>query len=520
MPSTLKLNRALVDAFNVHNFGSNVDTNFLAEGSDIVVRFGGNKISCQEYLEFMGEEVRKEHFASKKDSGLIFDLNSFPFKFNKGRWQQDKGDKEKGIVKFVIPASPAVILNLQYHFTIERTGIIAKRMIRELVYNGYDKEEARAYVSESITYNKVKMRKRFTNKDYLCISFDNEGFMNNFIQKYKEDMEWSDDDFLKRWEVNGLHMYEKNIYEKDIRLRDIELATRKARELIGRFFDTSSSEDESVKRYKNAITDLIFRETGIPIFRYHHDTFVSQSRINNGEYFAFIPEVQEESIGETYLTREEAGEINKAFGFALLNNVEGQTKETESCKSNGVYALTNKQIAYLIPGIIRESSMTKIGDSYGLAIDYDILRSPLPSNPASPIHESEPSGSGIKTQTPLTSSQRKELYSVLSPEMKKKFKSLGSPSDMENLLYLLYVNKREVRVLLTPEKEEIWQLQLSQLAAGHPLVGESGNRNSQAFSSSGYESESSPGSSPGSSLDSVDIAKFIQHLEKKGDRVY
>lgn len=79
------------------------------------------------------------------------------------------------------------------------------------------------------------------------------------------------------------------------------------------------------------------------------------------------------------------------------------------------------------------------------------------------------------------------------------------------MLYLIYVDKRELRVLLTPEKEECWQLQLSQLAAGQPLVGKSGNRNSQAPSGSGYGSESSPESS----LDAVNLAKLRQQGRKK-----
>ena len=45
------------------------------------------------------------------------------------------------------------------------------------------------------------------------------------------------------------------------------------------------------------------------------------------------------------------------------------------------------------------------------------------SKSTSPTHKSEPSGSGIKRQTPLTSSQRENLYSVLSREMKRKLKS-------------------------------------------------------------------------------------------------
>ncbi|WP_265035371.1 MULTISPECIES: hypothetical protein [unclassified Wolbachia] len=64
------------------------------------------------------------------------------------------------------------------------------------------------------------------------------------------------------------------------------------------------------------------------------------------------------------------------------------------------------------------------------------------------------SSSGLNLQ-PLTSSQKDELYKVLSPEMKEKLDFGFFPPGYKKLLYLLYVDKRELRLLLSsPGKVE------------------------------------------------------------------
>ncbi|WP_341820822.1 hypothetical protein [Wolbachia endosymbiont (group A) of Myopa testacea] len=66
------------------------------------------------------------------------------------------------------------------------------------------------------------------------------------------------------------------------------------------------------------------------------------------------------------------------------------------------------------------------------------------TNPASPTHKGVPGG--------LNQHQKEELYKVFSPKMKKKLVSGSLPLGYEKLLYLLYVDKREVRLLLSNPK--------------------------------------------------------------------
>ncbi|WP_341812194.1 hypothetical protein [Wolbachia endosymbiont (group A) of Conops quadrifasciatus] len=74
----------------------------------------------------------------------------------------------------------------------------------------------------------------------------------------------------------------------------------------------------------------------------------------------------------------------------------------------------------------------------------------LLKNPASSTHKGVPGGP--KRQTSLTSSQREELYKVLSDEVKEKLNSSSFPPGYEKLLHLLYVDKRELRLLLSEPK--------------------------------------------------------------------
>ncbi|WP_353286281.1 hypothetical protein [Wolbachia endosymbiont (group A) of Crataerina pallida] len=81
-----------------------------------------------------------------------------------------------------------------------------------------------------------------------------------------------------------------------------------------------------------------------------------------------------------------------------------------------------------------------------LSVVHNLLK-----NPASPTHK-DVSG-GLKLQQHLDSDQREKLYKALSSKMKKKLDSELFLPEYEKLLYLLYVDKREVRLLLSPPGE-------------------------------------------------------------------
>ncbi|WP_265033546.1 hypothetical protein [Wolbachia endosymbiont (group A) of Sicus ferrugineus] len=74
----------------------------------------------------------------------------------------------------------------------------------------------------------------------------------------------------------------------------------------------------------------------------------------------------------------------------------------------------------------------------------------LLKNPASSTHKGVPGGP--KRQTSLTPSQREELYKVFSDKMKGKLNSSSFPSGYEKLLHLLYVDQRELLLLLSEPK--------------------------------------------------------------------
>lgn len=370
MPGTPKLNKALVNALNIHQYGSRVDTNLLAEDSSIVVKFKGSLAFAEEYCKFMAERIRngcQEYFPIEGNGSAVFDFNLFPFTlyseydnehvFRKGKWEPSD---EEGMVKFVVPASTGVISNLKSHFIISRLQRVSGKMIRELVYNEYSREEAEECVKESVEVVKGSSKYPFS------VRFDDEGFMENFIEKYKEGFEWKDNDFSDRWKVDGLSMH-----AEDLKLEDINKSTRKTQEVIGYFFKTPSSDNQRVRRYKDAISDLVLQLTGIPIASYSRDVYVNQDKVNNGEHFAFTPEVRENGVGKRYLNIEEVNRINDAFGYNLLNDVEGQTSNTSN-QGNGVYAFSNKQIALLIPEIIESSVIAKTDNGYGLVVNPNL----------------------------------------------------------------------------------------------------------------------------------------------------
>ncbi|MDD9331815.1 MAG: hypothetical protein PV340_04260 [Wolbachia sp.] len=364
MPDVVKLIKDLVDAFNVHSYCSNVDTNFSVEGLNIVIPFRGNENSGRQYLEFMREQVIKEYFPTESAARVVFDLQSFPFNVNAGRWQQSNDDK--GIVKFVAPVTKEVLFNFKCLFNLDIEKIITGQIIRELQNNGAERKMVVEYLEENIKTNVINR------KVYNCLyslSFNgNVGLMNNFVQKFQAEMEIRGYDFSGFWEMIWKT---QDIYVQDVNSRDVQKVTKKTLELIGRDFEVPSSDDPTVRRYKNAVSDLILTLTGIPISVYHRDIYLNTS---NEEYFAFIPEIKRSDGSSRYLYNDEAKKINDVFDCVVLSDIEGKTIGTRLMNIGGIYAFSNKQIELLITKIIESSTITEIDNGYGLVIEPEPIQ--------------------------------------------------------------------------------------------------------------------------------------------------
>ncbi|WP_341823389.1 hypothetical protein [Wolbachia endosymbiont (group A) of Agelastica alni] len=114
MPNTETV-RALINAFNVHNYNRNtVETNFTLQSrygeNYIVVSFdkGMGRYQCSRYLDSIKRKIVGEFYGIEEGdtdevvlntANLIFNIESFPFNTSKGKWSQD----EQGRIEFLAP---------------------------------------------------------------------------------------------------------------------------------------------------------------------------------------------------------------------------------------------------------------------------------------------------------------------------------------------------------------------------------------------------------------------------------
>ncbi|MFP3021226.1 MAG: hypothetical protein ACEY3F_08055 [Wolbachia sp.] len=144
-----------------------------------------------------------------------------------------------------------------------------------------------------------------------------------------------------------------------------------------------------------------------------------------------------------------------------LSQGTSENKKSESPKKHWSRAIPNEILSFLKRNNKERNSISSSRSTPAISVTKKPplsersaserkAKSNPPSKVTSPTHEGVPGG--LKLQQCLTSGQSKELYKVLSPEMKKKLDSGSLPLGYEKLLYLLYVDKRELRLLLSEPK--------------------------------------------------------------------
>lgn len=378
----LKFVKELINAFNVSNYGSKINTNFVVEGDNIVVKFNCDQGSAKKYLSQMAGDLIREFFPDEYVAGHFFDLRSFPFHFDK-KWL--KYDKKTRITKLTVPIDSRVIFNLKVHFAEICTRRIEARMSMELEEFGLSEKDAGEMIRQGI-----KARVIDRPSPYLsCVSSGNANMQRHFKHTLQAQMNEYGYNYLDFYYIIGNEIYLKDVEDIGFVRSVIKVSKEKA----GYNFNFPSSYDLKVRKYKDTMGDLIFDLTKIPIYGYYRDNFIDKDRISNGDHFAFIPTTKDGS-NFRYLSREEVDKINARFDCDLLNNVRGQTETTQSGRFGGVYAFSNRQIALLIPIIIENSVINKDGQ---IEIDPGLrfqALSPAQSPFNSPMHAGP---SGIRT---------------------------------------------------------------------------------------------------------------------------
>ncbi|WP_353277562.1 hypothetical protein [Wolbachia endosymbiont (group A) of Agelastica alni] len=200
--------RALINAFNVHNYFSNtVETNFTLQSDGkkdyIVVSFDKSMdtYQCRRYLDSIKRKIIREFYGIEESNDaeildtakLIFDVNSFPFNISDRDWSWDK---QHGF-KFVTPVDQGVIFNLKSH--------LASSLEKDVL------EDMRVS-STTVPFNKEKYlcHSKFPNKE-LRKEFERE-----FLSRMKERYENVPKNLLKG---EGNSVYIKDVFG-DVRFID------------------------------------------------------------------------------------------------------------------------------------------------------------------------------------------------------------------------------------------------------------------------------------------------------------
>ncbi|MDR2978097.1 MAG: hypothetical protein LBU56_01470 [Rickettsiales bacterium] len=367
--------KELVNAFNINNYSSKVNTNFVVEGSKIVVKFNCDQDAAEKYLLQMARGLIREYFPDESVVGHFFNLKSFPFNFDKGRWT-----RSGAVTKFTVPIDSGVIFNLKVHFAEESEIDVKNRMVREIDEKRHlGKELIYKLLNENIKAVSVSKSSRYIK----CLLFNQPNVQTYFVGALKAQMEVHGCNYLDFYDID---YKDKKIYFKDVEnIGFIRSAIELSKKMVGYNFNFPSSHDSKVRNYKNAMSWLIFSLTKIPIHRYYYDEFIDESRIRNGDNFAFIPAIEEDN-SLRYLKYMEADKINAKFSYGLLTDVRGQTKGTESDKFGDVYAFSDRQVALLIPVIIENSVINEDGQ---LEINPELLEQLRSRSPSTDISDTE-----------------------------------------------------------------------------------------------------------------------------------
>ncbi|WP_265015539.1 hypothetical protein [Wolbachia endosymbiont (group A) of Anoplius nigerrimus] len=410
MPNTETV-RALINAFNVHNYNRNtVETNFTLQsryGEDcIVVSFdkGMDRYQCSRYLDSIKRKIVGEFYGIEEGdtdevvlntANLIFNIESFPFNTSKGKWSQD----EQGRIEFLAPIDKGVIFNLKSH--------LASSLKKDIL--------------EGMPACRI-VTKASNKKDYLWHgNFDNKEsrkqFEREFLSRMKARYENVPKNLLKG---EGNSVYIKNVFDD---ARFIDSVIRYKTWLEGMYLGVDSSINHRVKLFKDMIVESIGQSTGVIIYG-----FMCASPSNRKEASILIP-IMQNCRGARLLTKEEAGNINRAFNYTVLNDLDGRTQAKLSVNgSSEVYGIdfSNPYISHCVITKIMESSV--INKDHELAIDPE-LRFQALSPAQSPFNFPTHAGpSGLRTPPKQRQEDRDSGYDSNSPpKLENSGASSGDP---------------------------------------------------------------------------------------------
>ncbi|QTP62240.1 hypothetical protein HUB92_05255 [Wolbachia endosymbiont of Wiebesia pumilae] len=423
--------RALINAFNVHNYFSNtVKTNFKlqSEGKKnyIVVSFDKSMdtYQCRRYLDSIKRKIIREFYGIEESNDaeildtakLIFDVNSFPFDINDRDWSWDK---QHGF-KFVTPVDKGVIFNLKSHLASSLKKDVLEGMPTCSIFtNAFDK------------------------KKYLwCGEFDNEELSQQFKSKFLSRMRERYKNVPKSpLKVEGNDVYIKDVFDD---ARFIDSVTRYKAWLTGMDLGVGNDVDHSVKSFKNMIIRSTYSVTKVMV-----DGFILAPPLN-GRVVSILTPITQNGKGIKLLTKEEVRAINRAFNHAVLDDISGRTQAKLSVNgSSGIYGIdfSNPYISHcVITKIIKNSVINK---DHELAIDPELCFRALSRSPSTELSDMKwesptRSQGGVKDSPRQGSEREKEtepFRGVLGEEIGQASTS-SQQTDMPSSSYT-YIDKRD-----------------------------------------------------------------------------
>ncbi|MDR2609254.1 MAG: hypothetical protein LBC06_01510 [Rickettsiales bacterium] len=387
MPNIDQMNQELVRTFNINLcYNSTVVTNLTVQnlyGEDyIVISFDKNMDSKQYvgYLSDIEERIVKRFYKNKQAAGVCFNLESFPFAFNKGQLCKDNQEREK----FLVPMDEGVVFNLKSYLANAFIGDT-----NEDIGNKFGEKYAKKYMG-SVNFNRdfylhcMQFRDK-TLQDYFVSSFSSK------IQRYEN----APGDYLK---VKGDCVYiKKGIFDNVEFIKDIEAHNAS---LICRDFQTPSAKNKVVENLKFPIVDFI-RRMGIPIH-----SMLRTSYEGSVEDSILVPIVNSQlKKGGRFLDSDDADKINSVFNMEVLSDL-GQYISIKLPKSDNfdgvVYAIdfSDLDISCCVMNTIMENSV--INKNHELTIDPELqlsLSLPLKKKPrlssSSSVNEDEGACAGL-----------------------------------------------------------------------------------------------------------------------------
>src|SRR6266550_956971 len=387
-----KITKKLIEAFNSNNrFYRIIDTNLILEsrwnGDFIVIKFDKNMNAeqCTSYMNDFKSKVIKRFYETEDDADIAFDIKSFPFNLRRGKLQHSN----KGM-KYVVPVNEGTVFNLKCYLM----SSFARRT-----------EEKLGKIFGVRHMNSSTGAVEFDRRHYLyCTDFGNEEIRNKFRELFRLDIESHDNVPSSLFEVEGNCVYIKDIFKNNIPL--INSMIERDLWLIGRHLRIPNNKDKYVEVIKDRIIDLIYAELGLLVYGVFRAPYLGSE-----ENSVLIPVVLGTDGKFRWLTQGEAKNINKVFGYSVLNNVnkcitkEQLTELLGEDYKKGVYGINfyDKEISYCVLSKIMESSI--INKDHELAIDPELVRALSPAQ--SPVRV--PNGYLNEAQLESPTCSRKKL---------------------------------------------------------------------------------------------------------------